>query len=136
MSEAASGRTGRAIRAMQLEAEVSANPEMRADRFVAQWRSLRAEHARLGGYEHEKARGALETRMKGLARSVDKDPALGEALGRRAKDLGLGRHWSPEWRLGGPADGGIGTDMAGRMRRPSISHQLVQSLGLGRGLGR
>lgn len=34
IGEAARGRTAAAIRAMQLEAEVRTNPELRADRFV------------------------------------------------------------------------------------------------------
>ena len=40
VSEAASGRTANAIRAMQLESEVRTNPELRADRFVQAWQQL------------------------------------------------------------------------------------------------
>ena len=82
-AEAANGRTAQAIRAMQLEAEVRADPELRADRFVQAWRRHMAERERLKGWEHDSARGAVEGRMKALAKSIDKDPAMAKALGHR-----------------------------------------------------
>ena len=40
IAEAASGRTANAVRAMQLEAEIRTNPQLRADRFIENWRRL------------------------------------------------------------------------------------------------
>ena len=38
--EAASGNSARAVRALQLETELRANPSRRADRFVERWQKL------------------------------------------------------------------------------------------------
>ena len=46
VGDAAAGRTRAAIRAMQVEAEIRTNPELRADRFVARWQNL--DRQRLG----------------------------------------------------------------------------------------
>jgi Ti-type conjugative transfer relaxase TraA len=133
-AEAANGRTTLAIRAMQIEAEVRADPELRADRFVQAWRRHLAERDRLKGWEHDGARGAVESRMKALAKGIDKDPTMAKALGKHAGDLGLGKQRALEWRPGS-RDGGIGRDMIERMRTPSMAQQLIDSLGRGRDLG-
>ena len=133
-AEAAKGHTAQAIRAMQIEAEVRDDPELRADRFVQTWRRHMAERERLKGWEHDGARGAVEGRMKALAKSIDKDPAMAKALGQRTGDLGLGKQWALEWRPGS-RDGGVGRDMIERMRVPSMAQQLIDSLGRGRDLG-
>ena len=120
--------------AINIEAEVRANPELRADRFVQAWRRHMAERERLKGWEHDGARGAVEDRMKALAKGIDKDPAMAKALGQRAGNLGLGKQWTLEWRPGS-RDGGIGHDMIERMRAPSMAQQLIDSLSRGRDLG-
>jgi len=134
VAETANGRTAQAIRAMQIEAEVRADPELRADRFVQVWRRHMAERDRLKGWEHDDARAAVEGRMKALAKGIDKDPAMATALAKRANELGIGKQWSLEWRPGS-RDGGIGRDMAERMRTPPMAQQLIDSLGRGRDLG-
>lgn len=73
--------------------------------------------------------------MKALAKTVDADRPLNAALARRAGDLGLRRDWSLEWRPGGPGDGGIGREMAERLRSPSVAQALIHELGRGRGIG-
>jgi hypothetical protein len=131
-AEAASGRTQTAIRAMRLEAEVRASPDLRADRFAETWKGLKAEHSRLKGWENEAARAKVTGQMKALAGGLEKDPAMANALGRHAKDLGIGRQYSLEWRLGAAKDGGISMDMgAGRARE--IGQALASSIGMGRG---
>ena len=132
--EAAKGRTRAAISAMQLETEIRTNPELRADRFVQAWQQLKAERDRLKGWEHEDKRGQVEGRMKMLARSIDKDPALGAALSRRAGQLGLGPSPALQWNPGSRT-GDIGREMFERMKALSISHQLIESLGRGRDRG-
>jgi Ti-type conjugative transfer relaxase TraA len=134
VAEAANGRTAQAIRAMQIEADIRADPELRADQFVQAWRRHTAERDRLKGWEHDGARGAVEGLMKALAKGIDKDPAMAKALGNRASELGLGKQWSLEWRPGS-RDGGIGRDMIERARAPSMAQQLIDSLGRGRDRG-
>jgi hypothetical protein len=65
--------------------------------------------------------------MKALAGSLEKDPAMAKALGRHAKELGVGRRYSLEWRFDGPRNGGI--DIA---RSRSVSQALMDSLGRSR----
>ncbi|MDQ8756915.1 Ti-type conjugative transfer relaxase TraA [Sphingosinicella sp. LHD-64] len=134
-TNAAKGRTQAAIRAMQLETELRTNPDLRAARFAESWKRLKAEHDRLG-WQNEEAREKVVGRMKALAGRIDKDPAMVNALSRHARDLGLGRHWSPEWRLGAAKDGGIGRDIGDQMHGRSIGQALIDSLGRGRGLSR
>lgn len=132
-SEAANGRTANAVRQMQLEAELRANPELRADRFVQTWQQLRAQRDKLGGWQNENARGAVENRMHAMAKGLEKDPALGAALSRRGSEL-LGRQWSPEWSLGSH-DGGIGAAIGDQARTRSVIQQLTFSIDRGRNLG-
>lgn len=134
VNEAAKGRTQVAIRAMQLRAELRGSPELRAARFADDWKGLKAEHGRLRGWENEDARNIVAGRMKVLARRIDKDPAMARALGKHAADLGLGKQWSLEWRAGS-RDGGTGRDMIERMRAPSMSQALIDTLGRARDLG-
>jgi hypothetical protein len=127
VAQAAQGRTQTTIRAMHLEAEVRTNPDLRADRFAESWKQLKAEHERLKGWQNDEARGAVTAQMKALAGSLEKDPAMAKALGRHAKELGVGRRYSLEWRFDGPRNGGI--DIA---RSRSVSQALMDSLGRSR----
>ncbi|MCW3848845.1 Ti-type conjugative transfer relaxase TraA [Sphingomonas sp. LB-2] len=133
VSEAANGRTANAIRQMQLETELRTNPELRADRFVQAWQQLRAQRDKLGGWQNEDARGAVENRMRAMAKSLEKDPALGAALSRRGSQL-LGREWSPQWSPGS-RDGGIGAAIGDQARTRSVIQQLTFSIERGRNLG-
>lgn len=63
VSEASSGRAANAIRALQLESEVRANPELCVDRSVQGWRQLDAQRDKLAGWQHEDARVGIEKRM-------------------------------------------------------------------------
>jgi len=109
VSEAASGRTANAIRAMQLEAEIRTNPQLRADRFVSDWQRLhhQREHAFRTG-DQPRANAATAS-MGAMAKGLERDPQVDSLLRNRKIELGL--HPS--------ASGGI-------------SHQLNDYLGLGR----
>ena len=131
VAEAAEGRTARAIRAMQLEAEVRTNPELRADRFVAQWRQLGEQRDGLSGWQNEDARKGVETRMRSLAKGLEKDPALDRVLAARRDQLGLGLRQSLEWSPGSRS-GDMGRELADRTRTRSVGQALIDSLGSGR----
>ncbi|MGN7998013.1 Ti-type conjugative transfer relaxase TraA [Sphingomonas sp. 22176] len=133
VSEAANGRTANAIRQMQLEAEVRANPELRADRFVQAWQQLQARRGKLSGWENEEKRAGVENAMRSMAKGLEKDPALGAALSRRGSQL-FGRQWSPEWTPGS-RDGGVGRALGDDARTRSIIRQLSFSIDRDRGLG-
>jgi maltodextrin utilization protein YvdJ len=91
------GRTGNAIRTMQLEAEIRANPELRADRFVQSWQQLQAQRGRLTGSSNREARQQVEGQMRAMAKGLEKDPALGNALTKRGDQL-IGKQWSRNGR--------------------------------------
>ncbi|SFK37529.1 Ti-type conjugative transfer relaxase TraA [Sphingomonas sp. NFR04] len=133
VSEAANGRTAHAIRQMQLEAEVRANPELRADRFVQAWQQLQARRGKLSGWENEEKRAGVESAMRSMAKGLEKDPALGAALSRRGSQL-FGRQWSPEWTPGS-RDGGLSRALGDDARTRSVIRQLTFSIDRDRGLG-
>jgi Ti-type conjugative transfer relaxase TraA len=115
-SEAATGRTARAIRALQLETELRTDPQRRADRFVERWRSL--DRASQHQYQAGDMSGYKATRsaMGDMAKSLERDPQLESILEGRKRDLGIG------------IDSGrsLGRELA-------FSHGI--DLGIGRGIG-
>ncbi len=88
-SEAATGRTARAIRALQLETELRTDPQRRADRFVERWRELgqtsqrQYQAADMSGYK------ATRSAMGDMAQSLERDPQLESILAGRKRDLGI-----------------------------------------------
>jgi hypothetical protein len=88
-SEAATGRTARAIRALQLETELRTDPQRRADRFVERWRELGQASQRqyqtgdMFGYK------ATRSTMGDMAKSLERDPQLESILANRKRDLGI-----------------------------------------------
>ncbi len=87
--EAAEGRGQTAMRAMQLEAEIRADPFQRADRFVEGWQQLQRQHQDL--VRDGDFRGAKTTaqQMADMAKSLQRDAQLESVLGLRTRDLGL-----------------------------------------------
>uniref|UniRef100_UPI000AD65B42 AAA family ATPase n=1 Tax=Phenylobacterium sp. CCH12-B4 TaxID=1768784 RepID=UPI000AD65B42 len=77
------------LKAMAQEARIRVDPQLRADRFVADWTALSGRHAELKGWEHREARQAVEGRMKTMAQGLGRDADLAAALGVRRKELGL-----------------------------------------------
>ncbi|KPF49593.1 conjugal transfer protein TraA [Novosphingobium sp. AAP1] len=131
MAEVTTGRTANAIRAMKLEAEIRANPELRADRFVQSWQQLQAQRNSLSGSSNREARQHVESQMRAMAKGLEKDHELGNALSKRGTQL-IGKQWSREW-----SPGVSGHDITEAARTRSIAQQLTHSLerGRDRGLG-
>ena len=69
-----------------------------------------------------------------MAKAVEKDPAMGSALVKRAGQLGLGRQWSPEWSAQS-IDGGMGRELSEQMRARTVGVALAGILGRERGIG-
>jgi len=114
--EAATGRVGSAVRALQLETELRTDPQRRADRFVERWRSL--DRASQRQYQAGDMAGYKATRsaMGDMAKSLERDPQLESILANHKRDLGIG------------IDSGrrLGLELA-------FNHGI--DLGIGRGIG-
>jgi len=88
--EAATGQVSRAVRALQLETEIRADPARRADRFVERWHRL--DRTRQRQYQVGDMSGYKATRaaMGDMAKSLERDPQLESILANRKQDLGIG----------------------------------------------
>jgi Ti-type conjugative transfer relaxase TraA len=87
--ETASGRTQRAIRVLQLEAEVRADPRLRADRFVERWQGLERQRSALHRAGDMTGAGQVKDRMGAMAKSLERDPQVESLLRARRPELGL-----------------------------------------------
>ncbi|MBV9841338.1 MAG: Ti-type conjugative transfer relaxase TraA [Sphingomonadaceae bacterium] len=114
IAEAAKGRTSATLRAMQLEAEMRDNPQLRADTFIQRWQALeRQRRLLLRDYEEGRARKVAD-RMLGMAKSLERDPQVESILRNRKAALGLPAH----------SERSIGqclSDLVGRGRSRGIS---------------
>jgi Ti-type conjugative transfer relaxase TraA len=110
--ETASGRTQRAIRVLQLEAEVRADPRLRADRFVERWQGLERQRSALHRAGDMTGAGQVKDRMGAMAKNLERDPQVDSLLRARRPELGL------------PAEMGR-----------SVGQSLSDYLGIGRGRG-
>lgn len=93
-SEAMTERSGRErvsqlIAGMDRERALQADPNVRAERFVARWSELKAERQELRGPQHDEVRGQLEGEMRQMSQSLERDPQLQSALRGRAQELGV-----------------------------------------------
>ena len=118
-ADVASGDPDRAAparHAVQREAEMRQNPELRADRFVERFRDLKQTGDRqyaAGNYSGYKAARA---EMGNMAKSLERDPQMESLLEGRKKQLGIDMDFDSGMRLG---------------QQLSLSH----GLGRGRGIG-
>ena len=72
------------------ERQAVRDPNVRAERLVARWSGLEAEHAKLSGWQHAEAREQVEERMRRLAVAIGRDPQVESVLRQRTKTLGIG----------------------------------------------
>jgi len=89
--EAAAGRGQTAMAAMAREAEVRANPELRADRFVQRWQVLRRQQDVSEREGDTRAARIAAREMDGMAKALHRDPQMESLLRNRRHALGLGR---------------------------------------------
>ena len=115
-TEAAAGRTGRAIRALQQETELRTDVARRADKFVENWNGLKNQSRKQ--YEIGDMTGHKATRstMAELAKGLERDPQLESILAGRKQQLGIGME-------------------SGRSLGRALAFTHGLDLGLGRGLG-
>jgi hypothetical protein len=74
---------------MAVEAEIRTDPQKRADRFVDRWNKLTAgvERAYVAGDNAQ--RRVFENEMRGMAKSLERDPQLESILANRKQQLGI-----------------------------------------------
>jgi hypothetical protein len=87
--DASVGRTRAAIRAMQIEAEIRTNPELRADRFVARWQNLERQRLRFDQRGDWASERKVPDAMGDLAKSLHRDPQLESIPRNRRRELGI-----------------------------------------------
>jgi len=115
IDQAANGRTQAVIRAMQLEAEMRTDPNLRADTFVQRWQALDRQR-RLLLRDHEERRASkVAQSMASMAKGLERDPQLESILRNRKQQLGLPP--VPERSVGQTLVDMLGL---GRSRGPSI----------------
>ncbi|MEK4035861.1 Ti-type conjugative transfer relaxase TraA [Methylocystis sp. IM2] len=82
-------RAARLIAGIERERQAQRDPNVRAERAVAEWRKLEKEHGGLRGFEQDAARGQVEERMKTLAGAIKRDPQMESILRARSRELGI-----------------------------------------------
>ena len=87
--ETANGNPRRAIQVLQVEAEIRASPDLRADRFVQRWQALSRQRDDLWKRDELSTRQRLTATMGEMARGLERDPQVDSILRNRQKDLGL-----------------------------------------------
>ena len=83
-------RAARLVAGMERERAAQRDPNVRAERLVARWNGLEAEHAKLRGWEHAEAREKVEGRMRSVAETIGRDAQVESVLRQRQKALGIG----------------------------------------------
>jgi hypothetical protein len=79
----------RAIRAMQLEAEIRVDPAQRADRFVNDWQRLGQARQAMQRDGDTKGAQRLTNRMTDMAKSLERDAQVESLLRGRTRELGI-----------------------------------------------
>lgn len=114
--EAAAGRSGPMLAAMDTEARVRVDPALRADRFVERWQQLSQDRDRLYRAGDMAGREKAGKAMAGMAKSLERDPQVESILRGRTRELGLE----------------IGME---RSRDLNLGRELSRDLGIGRDRG-
>jgi Ti-type conjugative transfer relaxase TraA len=83
-------RAARLVAGMERERAAQRDPNVRAERLVAQWNGLEQQHAKLRGWEQTDAREKVEGRMRAVAEAIGRDAQVESVLRQRQKALGIG----------------------------------------------
>ncbi|RMC62524.1 Ti-type conjugative transfer relaxase TraA [Sinorhizobium meliloti] len=111
-------RVGALVAGMDRERAALSDPNVRSDRFIQRWQELEAERRTLTTGWHIEARAKVESQMKGLTKSLERDPQLASVLRNRSQELGIGQLRQ-------------GQNIAREMER-QLTRSRSQSLGLSR----
>ncbi|KAB2730835.1 Ti-type conjugative transfer relaxase TraA, partial [Brucella anthropi] len=114
-------RVAHVIDGMKRENAVLQDPNVRAERFVERWQELQGQRRELRGWQHDDARGKVESQMNGMTKSLERDPQVDSILRNRRQELGIGQ----ELRRGQSIAHQLQEEM-------SRSRQISRGIGLGR----
>ena len=89
IDDAATGKTGAAIKAMEWERRYREDPQLRADHFVKAWRRLGDRHEIFEQRGDERAANGVRAQMTGLAKGLERDPQVESLLRSRERELGM-----------------------------------------------
>lgn len=84
-------RVAQVIDGMKRENAALQDPNVRAERFVNRWQELQGQRRELRGWQHDEARGKVESQMNGLTKSLERDPQVDSILRNRRQELGIGQ---------------------------------------------
>lgn len=84
-------RVAHVIEGMKRENAALQDPNIRAERFVNRWQELDGQRQKLRGWQHDEARGKVESQMNGLTKSLERDPQVDSILRNRRQELGIGQ---------------------------------------------
>ena len=107
-------RALRLLAGMERERQAQLDPNVRAVRLVAHWNGLEAQHAKLHGWEHTKAREKIEGRMQAVIGAIGRDAPVEAVLRQNRQALGI-RDDSPLERA---------------IREPEVVQKQVRSIAL------
>ena len=82
-------RTALLVSGIRQEERIRQDPNLQAERLVKVWNGLESEYLRLKGWEHDQARGKVETRMKAFVADLKRDPQIESILRNRQQELGI-----------------------------------------------
>jgi Ti-type conjugative transfer relaxase TraA len=82
-------RVNQLVAAMDRERALQADPNIRAERFIERWNALRSERQQLRGWQQDEARDKIESQMRGMSQSLERDPQLESVLRNRAQEMGI-----------------------------------------------
>jgi hypothetical protein len=63
-------RVAQVIDGMKRENAALQDPNVRAERFVERWQELQGQRRELRGWQHDEARGKVESQMRALPRAL------------------------------------------------------------------
>ena len=107
-------RVSQVIEGLKRENAALQDPNIRAERFVERWQELQGQRQQLRGWQHDEARGKVESQMASLTKSLERDPQVESILRNRRQELGIGQQVR---------------------QSEGIARELQQSLTRGRNLG-
>jgi len=82
-------RAAKLVAGMEHERQAQLDTNVRAERFVAQWNGMEAEHAKHRGWEQRETREKIETQMRGVAGEIGKDVSAQTVMRERQQEFGI-----------------------------------------------
>ena len=89
IADAAGGSSHEAMRAMQHEAAVRADPALRSERFVSDWQGLSAARKQLEQQGDRAGAARVSAKLTELAKGLERDPQVEGLLRGKARELGI-----------------------------------------------